>query len=211
MTPEMFAEILCDDLDLNPLTFVPAIASAIRQQIESYPTDSILDEQTDQRVIIKVGHVYSTHGWKEGYREMYIVIKFLSLKLESFLFCNIECTVCDIVCIASWTSMWETFPWWTSLSGTCLRRRTLQKRLRWSCALSSASEESSSPPSPTASAASSAGIRGRTPSGERHRYSRTHHLVLMQEKSHNETRHWGLYHEASPGQVFLNILNAMIT
>uniref|UniRef100_A0A674EG38 SWI/SNF-related matrix-associated actin-dependent regulator of chromatin subfamily B member 1 n=2 Tax=Salmo trutta TaxID=8032 RepID=A0A674EG38_SALTR len=54
MTPEMFAEILCDDLDLNPLAFVPAITSAIRQQIESYPTDSILDEQTDQRVIIKL-------------------------------------------------------------------------------------------------------------------------------------------------------------
>lgn len=54
MTPEMFAEILCDDLDLNPLAFVPAIASAIRQQIESYPTDSILEEQADQRVIIKV-------------------------------------------------------------------------------------------------------------------------------------------------------------
>ncbi|MEQ2200835.1 SWI SNF, matrix associated, actin dependent regulator of chromatin, subfamily b, member 1, partial [Xenoophorus captivus] len=54
MTPEMFAEILCDDLDLNPLTFVPAVASAIRQQIESYPTDSILEEQADQRVIIKL-------------------------------------------------------------------------------------------------------------------------------------------------------------
>ena len=54
MTPEMFAEILCDDLDLNPLAFVPAIASAIRQQIESYPTDSILEEEADQRVIIKV-------------------------------------------------------------------------------------------------------------------------------------------------------------
>lgn len=54
MTPEMFSEILCDDLDLNPLTFVPAIASAIRQQIESYPTDSILEDQSDQRVIIKV-------------------------------------------------------------------------------------------------------------------------------------------------------------
>ncbi|KAM8865265.1 SWI/SNF-related matrix-associated actin-dependent regulator of chromatin subfamily B member 1-A isoform 1-T1 [Synchiropus picturatus] len=54
MTPEMFAEILCDDLDLNPLAFVPAIASATRQQIESYPTDSILEEQTDQRVIIKL-------------------------------------------------------------------------------------------------------------------------------------------------------------
>lgn len=61
MTPEMFAEILCDDLDLNPLAFVPAIASAIRQQIESYPTDSILDEQTDQRVIIKVGIYTVTH------------------------------------------------------------------------------------------------------------------------------------------------------
>ena len=55
MTPEMFAEILCDDLDLNPLAFVPAIASAIRQQIESYPNDGILEEQQDQRVIIKVG------------------------------------------------------------------------------------------------------------------------------------------------------------
>ncbi|XP_030872937.1 SWI/SNF-related matrix-associated actin-dependent regulator of chromatin subfamily B member 1 [Leptonychotes weddellii] len=54
MTPEMFSEILCDDLDLNPLTFVPAIASAIRQQIESYPTDSILEDQSDQRVIIKL-------------------------------------------------------------------------------------------------------------------------------------------------------------
>lgn len=54
MTPEMFAEILCDDLDLSPLAFVPAIASAIRQQIDSYPTDTILEEQTDQRVIIKV-------------------------------------------------------------------------------------------------------------------------------------------------------------
>lgn len=50
----MFAEILCDDLDLSPLAFVPAIASAIRQQIESYPADAILEEQTDQRVIIKV-------------------------------------------------------------------------------------------------------------------------------------------------------------
>lgn len=55
MTPEMFAEILCDDLDLNPLAFVPAVASAIRQQIDSYPSDGLLEEQTDQRVIIKVG------------------------------------------------------------------------------------------------------------------------------------------------------------
>lgn len=158
MTPEMFAEILCDDLDLNPLTFVPAIASAIRQQIESYPTDSILDEQTDQRVIIKVGHLSDTR--QQPTRKLGEILEYRKPHTAH-------------VCIASWTSMWETFPWWTSLSGTCRKRRTLQKPLRWSCALSLASEESSSPPSPTASVASSAGIRGRTPSGETRSHSGT--------------------------------------
>nr|XP_014288076.1 SWI/SNF-related matrix-associated actin-dependent regulator of chromatin subfamily B member 1 isoform X1 [Halyomorpha halys] len=61
ITPEQFAEILCDDLDLNPLSFVPAIAQAIRQQIEGFPTDNILEDQTDQRVIIKLNiHVGNT-------------------------------------------------------------------------------------------------------------------------------------------------------
>lgn len=116
------------------------------------------------------------------------------------------------VCDTSWTSMWETFPWWTSLSGTCRRRRTLQKRLPWSCALSSASEESSSPPSRTASAASSAGIRGRTPSGESHTHSRTHHLALMQEKA--TTKHVTEGYTTKHAQqcpVFLNILNAELS
>ncbi|XP_064612411.1 SWI/SNF-related matrix-associated actin-dependent regulator of chromatin subfamily B member 1-like isoform X2 [Liolophura sinensis] len=54
ITPEQFAEILCDDLDLNPLNFVPSIAQAIRQQIEAFPTDNLLDEQKDQRVILKL-------------------------------------------------------------------------------------------------------------------------------------------------------------
>ncbi|XP_014671696.1 PREDICTED: SWI/SNF-related matrix-associated actin-dependent regulator of chromatin subfamily B member 1-like isoform X2 [Priapulus caudatus] len=54
ITPEQFAEILCDDLDLNPLNFVPAVAQAIRQQIEAFPLDNILEEQSDQRVIIKL-------------------------------------------------------------------------------------------------------------------------------------------------------------
>lgn len=36
ITPEQFAEILCDDLDLNPISFVPAIAQAIRQQVCSF-------------------------------------------------------------------------------------------------------------------------------------------------------------------------------
>lgn len=81
MTPEMFSEILCDDLDLNPLTFVPAIASAIRQQIESYPTDSILEDQSDQRVIIKVGAKWKLAGFlvwgvvsgKTSFRTTYVL------------------------------------------------------------------------------------------------------------------------------------------
>lgn len=54
VTPEQFAEILCDDLELNPTTFVPAVAQSIRQQVDAFPVDNILDEQSDQRVIIKV-------------------------------------------------------------------------------------------------------------------------------------------------------------
>merc|ERR1712212_346684 len=53
---EQFAEVLCDDLDLNPPNFVPAIAAAIQQQVESYPSesDNLLKEQQDQRVVIKL-------------------------------------------------------------------------------------------------------------------------------------------------------------
>ena len=54
ITPEQFAESVCDDLDLNPVNFVAPIATAIRQQIEAHSTDNLLEEQQDQRVIIKV-------------------------------------------------------------------------------------------------------------------------------------------------------------
>ena len=55
ITPEQFAEVLCDDLDLNPITFIPAIAQAIRQQIDGYPNEgNMMDESVDQRVIVKV-------------------------------------------------------------------------------------------------------------------------------------------------------------
>lgn len=62
IAPEQFAEILCDDLDLNPIPFVPAIALAIRQQIEAFPNEpAILEESSDQRVIIKLNvHVGNT-------------------------------------------------------------------------------------------------------------------------------------------------------
>jgi SWI/SNF-related matrix-associated actin-dependent regulator of chromatin subfamily B protein 1 len=53
ITPEMFAEILCDDLDLNPITFVPAIGQAIRQQLEAHHHDFLI-ENNDQRVMIKL-------------------------------------------------------------------------------------------------------------------------------------------------------------
>ncbi|ODN06497.1 SWI/SNF-related matrix-associated actin-dependent regulator of chromatin subfamily B member 1 [Orchesella cincta] len=61
VTPEQFAEILCDDLDLNPTAFVPAVAQSIRQQVDAFPSDNILDESSDQRVIIKLNiHVGNT-------------------------------------------------------------------------------------------------------------------------------------------------------
>lgn len=54
ITPEIFAEIICDDLDLNPVTFIPAISQSIRQQLESHPSDNIIEDNTDQRVIVKL-------------------------------------------------------------------------------------------------------------------------------------------------------------
>merc|ERR1711973_929546 len=47
---------MCDDLDLNPMTFVPAIAQCIRQQLDSFPADgeALIEGQHDQRVIIKL-------------------------------------------------------------------------------------------------------------------------------------------------------------
>ena len=51
--------MLCDDLDLPPASFVPAVVQAIRQQIKQFDTDSELtvDKQSDQRVIIKVWYI----------------------------------------------------------------------------------------------------------------------------------------------------------
>ncbi|XP_026682803.1 SWI/SNF-related matrix-associated actin-dependent regulator of chromatin subfamily B member 1-A-like [Diaphorina citri] len=61
ITPEQFAEVLCDDLDLNPLLFVPAIAQSIRQQTDAFPAENLLDEVHDQRVVIKLNiHVGNT-------------------------------------------------------------------------------------------------------------------------------------------------------
>jgi SWI/SNF-related matrix-associated actin-dependent regulator of chromatin subfamily B protein 1 len=61
ISPEQFAEVLCDDLDLNPVPFVPAISAAIRQQIEAYPIESLIEDNCDQRVIIKLNiHVGNT-------------------------------------------------------------------------------------------------------------------------------------------------------
>ncbi|CDW57875.1 SWI:SNF matrix associated [Trichuris trichiura] len=54
ITPEIFAEILCDDLDLPPSSFVPAVAQSIRQQLDAFPSENLLGDQPDQRVILKL-------------------------------------------------------------------------------------------------------------------------------------------------------------
>lgn len=56
ITPEMVAEVLCEDLDLPIGTFLPAIAQSIHQQIESH-SEALLpaDVQVqDQRAVLKL-------------------------------------------------------------------------------------------------------------------------------------------------------------
>ena len=55
LTPEQFAEVLCDDLDLPSNSFAGPIAQSIRQQCEQFSTDMIPEDEEDRRVIIKVG------------------------------------------------------------------------------------------------------------------------------------------------------------
>lgn len=55
ITPEQFAEVLCDDLDLPSSTFVPAVSQSIRQQIDAFPSESFMDDgPADQRVVLKL-------------------------------------------------------------------------------------------------------------------------------------------------------------
>ena len=54
ITPEQFAEQLCDDLDLPASQFMAQVASQIRQQCEQFTSDLITDDGDDRRVVIKV-------------------------------------------------------------------------------------------------------------------------------------------------------------
>lgn len=54
ITPEQFAEILCDDLDLNPVSFVPAIANSIRHQCDQQPNEKDFTNLYDSRIVIKL-------------------------------------------------------------------------------------------------------------------------------------------------------------
>lgn len=54
-SPEQFAEVLCDDLDLPSSSFIPAIAQSIRQQIDAFPNETFMeDAPPDQRVVLKL-------------------------------------------------------------------------------------------------------------------------------------------------------------
>ncbi|KAG0290797.1 Chromatin structure remodeling complex protein sfh1 [Dissophora globulifera] len=55
MTPEKFAEILCDDLDLSTAKFVPEIAQSIRNQIAEFePVAEVQVPNEGSRVIIQL-------------------------------------------------------------------------------------------------------------------------------------------------------------
>lgn len=53
ITPEQFAEQLCDDLDLPASQFMAPVASQIRQQCDQFTSDLIPDDGDDRRVVIK--------------------------------------------------------------------------------------------------------------------------------------------------------------
>lgn len=56
ITPEMFAEILCDDLDLPVQVFVQHIAASIRQQLEAHTAVEQASDAShaDQRATLKL-------------------------------------------------------------------------------------------------------------------------------------------------------------
>ena len=54
-SPEQFAELLCDDMELPTGLFVQAIATAIRAQVDQHPGDLVAMDEEDRRVPIKVG------------------------------------------------------------------------------------------------------------------------------------------------------------
>lgn len=55
LTPEQFAEILCEDLDLNMTKFVPEIAQSLRNQIAEFePVVEVPVPNEGSRVIIQV-------------------------------------------------------------------------------------------------------------------------------------------------------------
>lgn len=51
---DLFAQLLCEDLELNPEAFVGPIVNSMKNQIDEFPTANLLAEQPDQRVIIKL-------------------------------------------------------------------------------------------------------------------------------------------------------------
>lgn len=60
LTPEQFADVLCDDLELPPSSFAGPISQSIRQQCEQFSTDMIPEDEEDRRVIVKVMYSLST-------------------------------------------------------------------------------------------------------------------------------------------------------
>ena len=51
LSPEQYAEVICDDLDLNPINFVPSIAAAIQQQLDSASKDDFTSAENLLKVL----------------------------------------------------------------------------------------------------------------------------------------------------------------
>ena len=103
ISPEQFAELLCDDLELPSSSFMPAVAHSIRQQLEQYNHEMIPQDEEDRRVIVKV-----------------CVCVCVCVRVRVCV-CVCVC-VCSLLIsflsLVSLTSMLGTFHWSISLNGT---------------------------------------------------------------------------------------------
>lgn len=117
LTPEQFAEILCDDLELPPSSFAGPIAQSIRQQCEQFSTDMIPEDEEDRRVIVKV--------CKSRIR-IYLPSLPPPHSFPLHLFLPLFC---------SSTSTWVTYHLWTSSNGTYPTLAIVQKSLHVCCVL----------------------------------------------------------------------------
>lgn len=92
ITPESFAEVLCDDLDLPTMSFLPQIVQSMQQQIKQHSSqpEIPITDMADQRVVIKVRkmNIRQYFMGKKSIREKLSCEKKCKVFFLKFFFCE---------------------------------------------------------------------------------------------------------------------------